>query len=389
MTPAPVQNSSPVATLHSSFFSLFNRSVAPDSYRDYPEQREMSARLSRDTSGTLLGILLACFIFPPFLLAQTGSGSQKFTFRSPSTIDTAIYLSNIDTNRTPFFLLTPEQKKRRQLLIGGLNVVGYGSSILIFNNQWYKNHPRTSFHTFNDSKEWLQMDKLGHVWASYNSGRASAAMWRWAGVSDKNAVWIGGLSSTVYLTVIEFLDAHSSKWGWSWADMGANILGSALFIGQYVAWREERLQSKFSFHHKKYSDPMLKQRADDLFGSSWTERMLKDYNGQTYWLSANLKSFFPESNLPSWLNIAIGYGAEGMFGGFENKWTNGDPGFPIDRTDVKRYRQWHLAPDINFSKIKTNSKAVRVLFAALDAFKFPAPSLELSNGKLKLDALHF
>lgn len=232
------------------------------------------------------------------------------------------------------------------------------------------------------------MDKVGHAWAAYNSGRASAAMWKWAGVSDRKATWIGGLSSTVYLTVIEILDGHSSKWGWSWSDMGANVLGSGLFISQQLGWEEQRVQFKFSFHKKNYGEPMLKDRADDLFGSSLTERMLKDYNGQTYWFSANLKSFFPTSNLPAWLNVAVGYGAEGMFGGFENKWEN-DPGVPVDRTDIKRYRQWFLAPDINFSRIKTNKKAVRTLFSFLDAFKFPAPSLEFSNGRLKVNALHF
>jgi hypothetical protein len=289
----------------------------------------------------------------------------------------------------PYLYLTPEQKKKRQWLIGSLNVVGYGTSILIFNNQWYKNYPKTSFHTFNDSKEWLQMDKLGHAWASYNSGRASAAMWRWAGVAPDKATWIGGLSSTVYLTVIEFLDAHSSKWGWSWADMGANLLGSGLFISQQLGWHEQRIQYKFSFHHKNYSDPMLKTRADDLFGSGWAERMLKDYNGQTYWFSANLKSFFKQSNLPAWLNIAVGYGADGMFGGFENKWTDGDPGLPIDRTDIKRYRQWYLAPDIDFSKIKTDKKAVKVLLDFLNCFKIPSPALELSNGKFKVRGFYF
>jgi hypothetical protein len=117
--------------------------------------------------------------------------------------------------------------------------------------------------------------------------------------------------------------------------------------------------------------------------------MLKDYNGQTYWLSANLKSFFPQSNIPAWLNVAVGYGAEDMFGGFENIWTDGDPGFPINRTDIKRYRQWYLAPDINFSKIKTSKKGLKTLFAFLDAFKFPAPSLEFSNGRLKVNAISF
>ncbi|HKC35218.1 MAG TPA: DUF2279 domain-containing protein [Chitinophagaceae bacterium] len=282
-----------------------------------------------------------------------------------------------------------KSKTGRIALVTGLNVAGYGTSLIIFNNTWYKDYPKTSFHTFNDNGEWLQMDKVGHTWAAYNAGRASAAMWRWSGVSAKKATWIGGLSSTVYLTVIEVLDAHSAKWGWSWGDMAANLFGSGLFISQQLGWEEQRIQFKFSFHRKNYSDPMLNKRSDDLFGDSWAERMLKDYNGQTYWLSTNLKSFFPGSNLPPWLNVAIGYGADGMFGGFENKWTDGDPGSPIDRTDIKRYRQWFLAPDINFSKIKTNKKGLKVLFDVLDAFKFPAPSLELSNGKVKVNAIHF
>ena len=366
MKPAPVQNSSLVASHSCTLCSLFI-------------------------------ILVSCFFFPAALFAQTDTTKVDDSAQTKTAkLDTIGHifsdpmipsaLSRAEWNRR---YLSPEQKTKRQLLIGGLNVVGYGTSIIIFNNTWYKDYPKTSFHTFNDSKEWQQMDKAGHTWAAYNSARASTAMWRWTGVGEKTATWIGGLSSTVYLTVIEILDAHSVKWGWSWADMGANIFGSGLFISQQLGWEEQRIQFKFSFHRKNYSDPMLNERSDDLFGSGWTERMLKDYNGQTYWLSANLKSFFPESNLPVWLNIAVGYGADEMFGGFENKWTDGDPGFPIDRTDIKRYRQWYLAPDISFSRIPTKKKGLRILFHALDAFKFPSPGLELSNGKVKVNAIHF
>ncbi len=279
--------------------------------------------------------------------------------------------------------------KKRVPLITAVNVAGYGTSLVIFNNTWYKNYPRTSFHTFNDSREWLQMDKAGHAWAAYNTGRATTAMWQWAGLNNSKATLIGGLSGTVYLSVIEILDGFTEKWGWSWADMGANLFGSGLFIGQQLVWEEQRIQFKFSFHKKNYSDPQLNDRSDDLFGGNWAERMLKDYNGQTYWLSANLKSFFPESNLPAWLNVAAGYGAEGMFGGFENIWEDGDPGFPVNRTDIKRYRQWYLAPDIDFSKIKTSRKAVKVLLDFLNAFKFPAPAIELSKGRLKVNAIQF
>lgn len=315
---------------------------------------------------------------PSSLASHSCTAVMLFIFLFSSFIHTTVIAQDSSINN-----------KGRVALITGLNVVGYGSSLVIFNNTWYKNYPHASFHTFNDNGEWLQMDKVGHAWASYNAGRVSAAMWRWAGLSNKKATWIGGLSSTAYLTVIEILDGHSAEWGWSWGDMGANFFGSGLFISQQLGWEEQRIQFKFSFHYKNYSDPMLNTRSDDLFGGSSIERMLKDYNGQTYWLSANLRSFFKGSNLPAWLNVSIGYGADGMFGGFKNVWVDEDTGLPVNRTDIKRYRQWYLAPDIDFSKIKTNKKGVKILLGFLDAFKFPTPSLELSNNKIKLHAIHF
>lgn len=280
-------------------------------------------------------------------------------------------------------------KTRRTLLVAGANVVGYGGSLFLLGRAWYKNEVRTGFHTFNDSKEWNQVDKIGHGWAAYNAGRATAALWKWAGVTDKKAAWIGGLTSFAYLTGIELLDAHSAKWGWSWSDMGANVVGSGLFIGQELLWKEQRIQYKFSFHGKKYGDPILEDRADDLFGKTWYERMLKDYNAQTYWFSFNLRSFLKQSNIPDWLNVAIGYGADGMFGGFENKWTD-QLGNEIIRDDIPRKRQFYLSPDIDFTKIKTNSKFLKTVFFALNSFKLPAPALMLdSKGKVKGYFIYF
>lgn len=285
--------------------------------------------------------------------------------------------------------LSPRQRTKRQWLIGGINIAGYGTSLVLFNSTWYKDYPKRSFHTFNDSGEWLQMDKVGHGWAAYNSARASAAMWRWAGMPAKKAALIGGLSSIGYLTVIEVLDGHSVKWGWSWADIGANVAGSGLFIAQELAWKDQRIQLKFSFHNNNYNDPMLRERANSLYGVSWYERMLKDYNAQTYWLSFNLHSFLPKSNLPAWLNLAAGYGADGMFGGFENKWT-GELGNEITRYDIQRKRQFYLSPDIDFTRIPTSSKFLRTAFAVLNSFKFPAPALMIdSKGKFRAYAFYF
>ena len=55
----------------------------------------------------------------------------------------------------------------------------------------------------------------------------------------------------------------------------------------------------------------------------------------------------------------------------------------FDRSDIKRYRQWYLSPDVDFTKIRTNKKGLKVLFFVLSAVKFPAPTLEFSNGNFK------
>jgi uncharacterized protein YfiM (DUF2279 family) len=282
----------------------------------------------------------------------------------------------------------PYNKKRVRLVTAG-NIIGYGATLVGFYAAWYKQYPQTSFQSFNDSREWLQVDKVGHLYGAYVGGAASMEMWRWTGISRKKRIWIGGLSGVAYLTVIETLDGFSKGWGWSWSDIGANLLGSGLAIGQALAWDDQRIRIKFSVHQRHYGDADLNRRANKLFGNSFTERFIKDYNAQTYWASANLRSFFPKSNIPRWLNIAVGYGAEGLFGAEANVGSDDNGTTVFNRPDVKRYRQWFLSPDIDFTKIRTKKKGVRILLGVLNSFKFPAPSLEFSNGRVKVNALHF
>ncbi len=283
--------------------------------------------------------------------------------------------------------LSPETKKKRVILNTAVHAGIYVGSMIILNKAWYANYPRSSFHTFNDFPEWLQMDKFGHAWSAYQISRTSMATWQWAGLSPKKQIWYGGLAGMVFQTVIEVQDGFSAEWGWSWGDIGANIVGSGLLIAQQLAWHEQRISYKFSFHRMSYGDPMLNVRSDSLYGTSLQSRTLKDYNGQAYWLSANLKSFFPKSNLPAWLNVAVGYGANGMFGATDNKWTAN--GISYDRSDIKRVREFYLAPDIDFTRIPTKNKWLKRVFFVLNAFKFPAPALMLSNGKLQVKALYF
>jgi hypothetical protein len=278
-------------------------------------------------------------------------------------------------------------KPRLKFVIGG-NTVAYGGTTIALYNTWYKDYPQSRFHFFNDNKEWLQVDKVGHAYSAYTEGRAGIEMWKWAGLPNKQSIWIGGLTGIFYQSVIEVLDGFSSEWGFSWGDYAANVLGSSMLISQQLMWNEQRVSFKFSFHRKDYGNAFLNARANDIYGKSFAERMLKDYNGQTYWLSINPKSFFKDSNFPTWLNLAVGYGADGMFGAVNNKWTS-QSGQAYDLASIKRYRQFYLAPDIDFTRIKTKSKLLHTAFFVLNSFKFPAPSIEFSNGKIASHWLHF
>jgi hypothetical protein len=236
---------------------------------------------------------------------------------------------------------------------------------------WYAGYPQSSFHFINDNSEWLQMDKMGHATASYYIGKTGYELLRIPGVERKKAIWYGGATGFVYLGIVEIMDGFSAGWGASMGDVAANALGSAAFIGQQLGWDEQRILLKWSFHETQYARYNSAQ-----LGNNFPERMIKDYNGQTYWLSGNIRSFLPKgSRFPGWLNIAVGYSADGMIGARYNpSEINGNP-VPY----FVRARQYFLAPDIDLTRIKTKSGFLKMLFNIFGVLKFPLPALEYNS----------
>jgi uncharacterized protein YfiM (DUF2279 family) len=278
--------------------------------------------------------------------------------------------------------------KPRKWAVGVGTAAIYGSSFIYLNQAWYKGYPRSSFHAFNDAGEWMQMDKIGHAWSAYSTSRVTYALWRWAGMNQKHAMLLGPGTSLLYMLSIEYLDGRSAEWGWSWADVVADFSGAVLFASQELGWKQQKIQLKFSSHKNNY-EPALSQRAEDLFGNSFYERMLKDYNAQIYWLSFNINSFLKSKKFPDWLNISVGYGANGMLGGYDNIVYDKNGDVIFDRRDINRYRQFYLAPDIDLTKIKTGSKILRTIFFTLNSFKVPLPALEFSNNHVTFHGLVF
>ncbi len=267
---------------------------------------------------------------------------------------------------------------RRNVVIVSESVLA-GAALVGLNEVWYADYPKSDFHFINDNSQWLQMDKAGHVFASYQMGRFGHELLGWSGVSEKNKLIFGSTAGFVFLSAVEVFDGYSSEWGASLGDVAANAVGTALFVSQELLWKEQRIVPKFSFHTTPYADVR-----PNVLGSSLNEQILKDYNGQTYWLSANVHSFFKGSAIPQWLNIAVGYGAEGMITG-EDRLVN-----TIFLPESSRFRQYYVSFDVDLTRIKTKSHVLKTVFSIFNTIKIPAPTLEINGkGPTKFHLLYF
>ncbi|MCW3076972.1 MAG: hypothetical protein JWO32_1581 [Bacteroidetes bacterium] len=278
--------------------------------------------------------------------------------------------------------LQKKLKCRKTILLGSSLLLTSGS-IVYLNNAWYQQYNTGKFHFFNDNNEWLQMDKAGHAFTTYQISRLMMNAFEWAGFTKNQKLFIGGTSGLVYMSAIEMLDAYSNGWGFSWGDELSNVAGTSLAITQEALWKEQRIQLKFS-----YSKSGLAQYNPSLLGENFYTQILKDYNGQTYWLSISPSSFIKKTNtFPKWLNIALGYSAYGMLGGNFNS-------FSVQKADgtslrYERERRFYASIDIDLTRIKTKSKILKGLFSALNIIKIPAPALQFSNKGLRGYFIYF
>jgi hypothetical protein len=226
------------------------------------------------------------------------------------------------------------------------------------------------------------MDKMGHIFNSYQIGRLGYSTLRWSGVNNKNSAWCGGSMGLMYLSIIEILDGFSSEWGFSWGDFASDIAGSSLFIGQQLSWHEQRISLKLSYYPSEYA-----KYRPDLLGKDPVQRLIKDYNGMTFWLSGSIGSFIkPEKKFPPWICVSFGYSAGGLLGGRTNPTVYSGTALP----SFNRTRRFFLSADIDFTRIPTRSKALKIIFFALNSIKIPFPALEINSlGKIKGHYLYF
>lgn len=304
----------------------------------------------------------------------------------------AVALDSLPPDRLPFLEPAPTFNKSRFYTAAGTGTVIYGGFAYALYQTWYADFPTTNLHSFDDSGEWMQMDKAGHFFTTYMESRFLWAGARWTGMSRPAARWTAvGLASILQGTV-EIMDGFSSQWGFSWSDLAANTAGAGLFAGQDILWGEQRILLKVSNNLAGHPDDIIITNnqgetgslgyiSRERYGQGTIERFLKDYNNMTVWASVNVDAFAPDLKLPPYLNVAVGYGAQDVYGAYGNTWTEGGRRFNYTQP---RYRQFFLSPDIDFTRIPTRKRGVKLALGVLNFLKVPAPALEYNTlGEVK------
>lgn len=263
---------------------------------------------------------------------------------------------------------SPNQSSRGRLfLVSSLTALGMAGTYVAHIEPWWSGEKqgfRFKFDWVNNY--WLEIDKLGHFYANIQLTRATASMFRFAGISRRKALWIGAANSTLLYTAFELTDAGFADWGFSVPDYVANILGASYPILQDYYPFLQRFQFKISYYPSRYYKDDSYADAPGFIRYYPYQYPAGDYDGMRFWLSAEVDPFLPtalQSYWPDWLNIAVGYGASNL---------------PQANRELK-YRDWYLSLDYNLEKLPGNSAFLRSLKSLLNAFHFPAPAIRINR----------
>lgn len=264
-----------------------------------------------------------------------------------------------------------DSKRLKSFII--ISSAAYTVTLIGLNELWYKESEKQPFTFFNDNHEWKQVDKAGHFFSAFQLSSGTSKSLQWCGVKKSSADLWGSLTGFMLLLPIEIFDGFSANYGASPGDLLANAAGAGFYLGQAKLWNEVRIHPKFSFQRTGY--PPL--RPDNILGNGIPSELVKDYNGQTYWLSFDVDKFI---KFPKWLNLAVGYGADGMVYATDSE--NQAAGYTA-------IRQYYIGIDFDLSHIKTRSKAVNTLIFFVNMIKLPAPAIEFSGNNVSFKTFQF
>lgn len=208
----------------------------------------------------------------------------------------------------------------------------------------------------------MEVDKAAHAFAGQSMARVAAGSYQWAGMTRKQALFWGGVTSLTTLSQVEILDGYTRKFGFSTADYVANIAGAFFPLAQEM-WRPlQCLTFKMSYHPKPFEE-----HGND-------GNLLEDYDRQTFWLTLRPTEILPEQIgrlVPPWLGVAFGYGVENAF------------------SQQGRMREYYLSLDIDPTRANLGDGWVAKVIAPVRYVHLPSPAIRFREDGTRFFALYF
>ena len=272
---------------------------------------------------------------------------------------------------TSLFSMPADSVNQRKWITHGALIGVSGGSLLTLQSVWYSEYNQEKFHLFNDGSNWMQMDKAGHGFTAYHITKEVSSMQRWAYNYSKPG--LGVIYAMGYLTTLELMDGFSAGWGFSLFDFAANGAGAGLYLLQEKVFNKQVILPKFSYSTSNYASIR-----PDVLGNNFPQKLLKDYNAQTYWMSVPLHTIIPISNRLSFLCISFGYGCDAKIVGDQDYWQG-----------YSARRQFYLSFDIDCSNLTPKHPKLNKALSHLNWIKFPFPSLEFSADKTRFHWITF
>jgi hypothetical protein len=244
----------------------------------------------------------------------------------------------------------------RLAVVGSATTVVIAGGIVLQKNIWWKGE-QSKFH-LNFQRDWeyaLGADKLGHFFFPYFVAGEYSQVLEWCGIDSISALWYAGGLALGHQTFVEIRDGYSKDLGggylgFSWADMGANILGASFPL----------LRQRSAFLHN--FNVKISYYPSQAFASGAHSAIIDDYESTYHWLSFSPRILLPVSiakDFPGWLNLAIGHSVKQLdgYGGGNH--------------------EIFLSVDWNLSAIPIEGKFWKTLARTLDYYHFPAPAVKI------------
>lgn len=241
-------------------------------------------------------------------------------------------------------------------IFGGA-LLALAGGVTWYQQAWYPDSTKTSFHLQTDWGYSKQYDKAGHMYGGFMSAYCSFESFIASGFSRDDAALWGSLGGLFFQTVMEVQDGFF-EYGFDPTDELANAVGAGFFYAQQKIPVLQYFNPKWSF------GPNPRDSAREA--SQIRSRIIvDDYDRQDVWLSAKLHYLLPESMRPywpKWLSLAIGAGARDVELGEK---------FPA-------YRTLHISLDYDLVAMLPDLGSFgNWLLQGLNNFKLPAPALQV------------